>query len=118
MSWVTLTAIESLAASSSGSDAGSIGLLFFLSGFVFYGLMFLRYRNSDKRHMHARETEASIANVRATDDFLGTRTRQSNKRLKGANERHIEGAQGTGLAAGLLRNASGGSVRQMLSRFT
>ncbi|WP_434081172.1 hypothetical protein [Sanguibacter sp. Z1732] len=58
----------------SNGDGSSIGLLFFLSGFLFYGLMYLRYRNVDKRHMHARETEAEIDNVRAADDFVGRRT--------------------------------------------
>ena len=116
MSWVIPTQV--LAASSDGSDGGSSGLLLFLSGFVFYGLTYLRYRNTDKRHLHARETEAKLANVQATDDLVGKRTRQSNKRISGANERQIEGAQGTGLAAGVLGNTPVSSVRDVISRFT
>ncbi|HLS75155.1 MAG TPA: hypothetical protein VK046_15425 [Actinomycetaceae bacterium] len=116
MSWVIPTQI--MAAGSEGSDGGFVGLLFFFSGFVFYGLMFLRYRNTDKRHMHARETEAKLANVQATDDYVGKRTRQSNKRIKGANERQIEGAQATGLAASVLGNTPVHSVRDVISRFT
>ncbi|MGC0143158.1 hypothetical protein [Pseudactinotalea sp. Z1732] len=102
----------------SNGDGSSIGLLFFLSGFLFYGLMYLRYRNVDKRHMHARETEAEIDNVRAADDFVGRRTRQRNRRIAGANERHVEGAQNGGLgAAGLLNSTSGHSVRNILNAF-
>ncbi len=86
-----------LAGESGSGDIGSLGLLLYLSGFVFYGLMYLRYRNVDKRHMHARETEATIDNLQATDELKGKRTRLRNKRMDGANERHIEGAQLSGI---------------------
>src|SRR5690625_8033957 len=68
--------------------------------------MYLRYRNINKRHMHARETEATLDNVRAADELVGKRTRQSNSRIKGANERQIKGAQNRGLAASLLDGAA------------
>lgn len=100
----------------STSDGGSIGLLFFLSGFLFYGFMYLKYRNTNKRHMHARETEATIDNVQGADDFLGKRTRQRNRRMQGANERHIEGAQNTGLAANFMNGTGGGASASMVRK--
>lgn len=111
-----------LAMGSGGSDFGAIGLLFFLSGFLFYGFMYLKYRNTDKRHMHARETESTIDNVRAADDFLRRRTQQRNATIKGANARHVEGAQnsnvGTGLLSGILDSSGASrSVGRMISPF-
>ena len=103
-----------------GADSGdgaSFGLLFFLSGFIFYGAMYLRYRNINKRHMHARETEATLDNVRAADELVGKRTRQSNSRIKGANERQIKGAQNRGLAASLLDGAADNPVGRIMSAF-
>ena len=90
------------------SDLATVGLLFFLSGFLFYGFMFMKYRNTNKRHMHARETQAEIDNVVAADERTGRRTRQRNSRIKGGNERQIEGAQSTGLAAGFMNGLGGG----------
>lgn len=100
----------------STSDGGSIGLLFFLSGFLFYGFMYLKYRNTNKRHMHARETEATIDNVRGADEFIRKRTRQRNRRMQGANERQIEGAQNNGFGAGLLNGATGGGSVSMVRK--
>jgi len=106
-----------VASSSNGDSGGTFGLLFFLSGFVFYGFMYLRYRNVDKRHAHAKETETAIDNVQARDDFVGKRNRQRNRRMDGANERQIEGAQNTGLAAGVLRSLPTGSVKSVFNSF-
>lgn len=106
---------------SDGSDAGSLGLLFFLSGFVFYGLMYLRYRNVDKRHMHARETEATIDNLQVSDDRVGKRTQQRNRRIQGANERQIEGAQIGGIGGLIDGTRRGGfsasSLQQVFTNF-
>lgn len=115
---IEMTTAGQVLASSGDGDIGSIGLLFFLSGFVFYGLMYVRYRNIDKRHMHARETEATMANVRAADDFQGKRTGMSNKHIKGGNERQIEGAQGTAGVANVLGSAmSNTSVGKIFTKF-
>src|SRR5690625_6293385 len=98
-------------------DGPAFGRLFFLSGFIFYAAMHLRYRNINKRHMHARETEATLDNVRAADELVGKRTRQSNSRIKGANERQIKGAQNRGLAASLLDGAADNPVGRIMSAF-
>lgn len=107
--WATMTAASGEVMASSGGDVGSIGLLFFLSGFVFYGLMFLRYRNTNKRHMHAKETEATTDNMQVADNYRGERKRLKNKRIDGANERQVEGAQSTGMVSTLLNGAVGSS---------
>lgn len=120
---MTTTALDlvytgQLLASGGDSDSiGNVGLLFFLSGFLFYGFMFLRHRNVDKRHQHAKETEVEIDNVQARDDFVGKRNRQRNRRMDGANERQIEGAQNTGLAAGVLRALPSDSVQRVFNNF-
>lgn len=120
---MTTTALDlvytgQLLASGGDSDSiGNVGLLFFLSGFLFYGFMFLRYRNVDKRHQHAKETEVEIDNVQARDDFVGKRNRQRNRRMDGANERQIEGAQNTGLAAGVLRALPSDSMQRVFNNF-
>lgn len=91
---------ERIVASSSSSegDPRAFGLLFFLSGFLFYGFMYLRYRNSDKRHRHEAETEARMLDVRAWDQQVDTQKGVSHSRMKGANNHEVRGvlAQGGG----------------------
>src|SRR5690625_4840308 len=79
-------------AASDDGDAGNLALLLFLSGFVFYGYVFLRYRNADKRHRHEKETEAQLHNVLARDEFIRTRTGLSNSKMSDANHRSVRGS--------------------------
>ena len=84
--------------SSSEGDPRAFGLLFFLSGFLFYGFMYLRYRNSDKRHRHEAETEARMLDVRAWDQHVDTQKGVKHSKMKGANNREVRWvvAQGGG----------------------
>ena len=44
--------------------------IFLLSGFVFYFLMWLRYRNAGARHTYERETKVNVKNLRKEKNFL------------------------------------------------
>jgi len=79
--------------SSSDGDGGFVGLLFMLSGFIFYALMYFRYRNANKRHHHESETEATLLNLRERDDFVQSRKGLSNRTMSGANNHEVRGAR-------------------------
>ncbi len=89
----TSTPVVLASIGSGDGEGGSIGLLLLLSGFVFYGLMYLRYRNTDKRHRHESETRAEIHDVRALDQFHRSLKGVSNSRMRGANNREVRGAR-------------------------
>src|SRR5690606_14480659 len=94
MSTVTLEMLGQvvLAAGDSGDgDPRMFGLILFASGFVFYGLVYLRYRNTDKRHHHESETEARILDVQAWDQFVELKKGVKNARMRGANNREVRG---------------------------
>ena len=59
--------------------------LFFTLGFVFYGLMYARYRNKGARHFHEKDTKATTDNMRTADNFVTKRTGLRNTRMEGAN---------------------------------
>lgn len=80
-------------ASGSGDDARGIGLVFLLAGFVFYTLVYRRYRNTDKRYRHESRTQASLHNVQADDGYIRTRRRLSNRRMEGANNHAVQGSR-------------------------
>ncbi|MDR1358554.1 MAG: hypothetical protein LBJ48_04285 [Coriobacteriales bacterium] len=98
MAFTTLIFILTpIIADSSDSDAvAAAPLLLLLSGFVFYGYIYARYRNADKRHSHERETSAKTANLGQIDTFIQSRKGLSNARMQGANQDRIEGALNQG----------------------
>lgn len=83
-----------LAASDSDSSFGAIGLIFLLSGFVFYGYVYFRYRNVSKRHHYETETEATKLNVQTVDEKVRSLTGLSNAKMQGANNTAVQGAGG------------------------
>jgi hypothetical protein len=78
--------------SSSDSDEGGWGWLFMTMGFIFYGVMYARYRNRGARHHHEKETKATIDNLRKKDSFVTKRTGLKNARMEGANNNSVAGS--------------------------
>lgn len=95
-------ATQVLASGSSGDDATNIAWLLLLAGPLFYGVMYLRYRNADKRHKHESETRASMHDVRAADHYNRSLKGLSESRMKGANNTAVRGAQSVGGVAGMI----------------
>lgn len=87
-------AILLLARSSSGGSSSAFGLVFLLSGFVFYGYVYFRYRNVGKRHHYESETEATKLNLQQTDERIQSLTGLTNSRMSGANNTAVRGAGG------------------------
>ena len=80
-------------ASSDSDDGGKIGLLFLLAGFLFYGAMYVRYRNTDKRHHYETETRAAMRNMQQADAFAESLRRLRNSKMSGANNTSVHGAR-------------------------
>lgn len=87
---------EVLAGGSSDGDGGGFGLLFLLAGPLFYGYVYLRYRNTDKRHEHEKKTEATLHDVRGDDRQVRSLRGVSHSRMKGANNREVRGSLNQG----------------------
>ena len=91
--------------SSGSSDPRLFGLVLFASGFVFYGFIYLRYRNSDKRHHYESETEARMVDVRAADQQVDTHKGVKNSRMKDANNHEVRGRDGDNGLSGVVNSA-------------
>ncbi|MDR2197669.1 MAG: hypothetical protein LBO07_06885 [Coriobacteriales bacterium] len=86
----------------SDSNGGAYaGLVLLASGFLYYALIYRRYRNQDKRHRHERETRAAIENVQVFDQFRQHRKGLRSAAMVGRNDELIEGALNVG-GEGLL----------------
>ena len=66
------------------------------SGFIFYGIMYSRYRNADKRHIHEKETSSVVAHLGCADTLIKSRKGLKNASMTGANHTRVEGALNTG----------------------
>ena len=92
------------AVADSDSDGGAlIPLILVLSGFIFYGVMYSRYRNADKRHRHEKETSAAVANPQGANTFFQSRKGLTNARMLGANHTRVEGALNQSSGSKLLK---------------
>lgn len=60
--------------------------IFLLSGFVFYFIMWLRYRNAGARHTYEKETKTNVKNVRKEDRFIKELKRLKNSNIEGRND--------------------------------
>lgn len=78
-----------------GDDEGSgeWALMFLLSGVVFYSVMFVRYRNTDKRHHHERETNSVTVNVQGDERLVKRLKNLRNSTMRGSNETAVRGAR-------------------------
>lgn len=86
-----ITAIFLLTHMDSDDDGGLYILLLFTVGFIYYGIMYAKYRNQNARHAYEKETKTETLNVQRTDTFIEDRKRLKNARIEGANNTRIEG---------------------------
>lgn len=65
--------------------------LLLLSGFAFFGVMYMRYRNAGARHTYEEETERTVSNMTAFDTFVEHRYHLKNSSLESANNMELRG---------------------------
>lgn len=65
--------------------------LFLTVGFIFYFIMYSKYRNTSARHTHELETKREVRNLRKIDNFFKKRTGLSDSRIKGENSNKVDG---------------------------
>lgn len=65
--------------------------LFLLLGFIYFIVMFTRYRNSNARHTYETETKTQMLNLRKKDDYVKRLTGLTNSRMNGANNTKVNG---------------------------
>lgn len=64
---------------------------FLLSGIAYFIIMYMRYRNKNARHSHETETKNQMSALRKVDNLLQRRTRLTNSRMLGANNKNVKG---------------------------
>ena len=75
-----------------GGDDNDWSWVFLLSGFIYYGIIYAKYRNTGARHSHETETKRNMTNLKKEDTFIEKRTRLRNSMIDGANNRDVKGS--------------------------
>lgn len=65
--------------------------LLLLTGFAFYLVMYLRYRNSDARHTYESETRNEVSNMQTVDNFIEHLTDLEDSSIDGENSSVVTG---------------------------
>lgn len=65
--------------------------IFLASGFVYYAIIYARYRNKGARHKHEIETKTNMSNLTTGDNFVQKETRLTNSRINGVNNTNVSG---------------------------
>ena len=68
--------------------------LFLLAGFIYYLVIYAKYRNQGARHGHEKETKHNMTNLRTVDTFVKKEHGLSNSRMTGANNTSVSGLSG------------------------
>ena len=64
--------------------------LFLLIGVIFWAFWNEKYRNKNARHSHEKETKSTMDNLRKNDVFVTKRTKLSDQKIKGVNNKSID----------------------------
>ncbi len=67
--------------------------LFLLLGFIYFLVMYLKYRNTNARHHYETETKSNMQNLRKKDEFIRRETGLSNSKINGANNTSATAAE-------------------------
>lgn len=65
--------------------------LLLLSGFLYFLIMFTRYRNSNARHTYESDTKTNMSNLRKVDNFIESKKGLTNAMMNGANNKKVSG---------------------------
>lgn len=73
------------------SDDRNWPWLFLLSGFIYFWIIYAKYRNTGARHNYETETKTNMTNLHEEDTFVRRRTRLDSSTMDGANNTKITG---------------------------
>ena len=75
--------------------------LFLLGGFIYFFVMYSRYRNKGARHTYETDTKTEILNLRKVDNFVETRKGLESQYISGVNNTRVDGKNLSNKAMGL-----------------
>ena len=59
------------------------------AGIIYFAYIYYRYRNTNARHYHEKETKSTMKNVQKSDKYIKQLTGLSNSKMRGANNTEV-----------------------------
>ena len=84
------------------SDDNNWPWLFLLSGVLYFLIIYGKYRNSEARHNHEKDTKTNMSNLVKSDKLVRREKRLSDSKIKGANNTMVNGSLNSSTAMNLL----------------
>ncbi len=72
-------------------DIRGLGFVGYTLGFIYYYIIWAKYRNAGQRHFYEKETKATVNNLQKSDELVDQRTGLSNSSMIGANNTKVNG---------------------------
>ena len=72
-------------------DDNKLPLLFLTAGFIYYLVIYLRYRNSTARHYHEKETNTELSHLESVDQFVQSEKGLTDSKIRGCNYDKVHG---------------------------
>ena len=63
--------------------------IFLLAGFIYFAILYGKYRNKGARHYHESETKSNMTNLKKEDLFIKHEKKLDSPRIKGANNTRV-----------------------------
>lgn len=73
------------------SDESNYVWALLVAGFLYYTMIFLRYRNTDAKHHHESETKREVSNLVVADEFVTSKNHVQNATIVGSNNMRVDG---------------------------
>ena len=78
--------------------------VFLVLGFVYFFIIYAKYRNAAARHNHETETKHEMSNIRKVDTFIKTRKGLTNSQISGCNNFNVNGQTNSSFLGSLTPN--------------
>ena len=91
--------------------------LFLSAGFIYFFVMYAKYRNHGARHKHELETKRNLSNLRKVDRLVKRRTGLTNSRISGANNNKVSGEGLSEQLFGDLFEEPNNTIKNNLNKF-
>ncbi len=72
-------------------DGAALFLLLFAAGFIYYGIIYAKYRNKSARHTYEAETKYEVSNMKKEDQLLQRKKQLKNRFIDERNDDILDG---------------------------
>ena len=90
------------------------GWLCLIAGFLYFFILYSKYRNAGARHRHEAETKSTMAGLQGYDQFVKSQKGLSNSRMHGANNLAVNASGSNSKMLGAITQGMPNSIKKFM----